>query len=57
MAQRRLKKNIKSKRNKTRASKKSKTRKYRGGQNLNMYPRSLLTSISPVGISPFHNLY
>jgi hypothetical protein len=54
MAQRRLKKNIKSKKNKTRGSKKNKTRKYRGGQS---YSLPFLTSISPVGISPFHNLY
>jgi hypothetical protein len=55
MAQRRLKKNIKSKRrNKTRQTKKNKTRKYRGGQS---YSLPFLTSISPVGISPFHNLY
>jgi hypothetical protein len=41
---------IKSKKNR-------KTRKYRGGQNLDMYPQSFLTNVSPVGISPFHNLY
>jgi len=54
MAQRRLKKNIKSKKNKTRGAKKNKTRKYRGGQS---YSLPFLTSISPAGISPFHNLY
>ena len=39
------------------SKKNRKTKKYRGGQNFNIYPQNLLTSISPVGISPFHNLY
>jgi hypothetical protein len=54
MPRKHLKKNIKSKRNKRSGTKKNKTRKYCGGQS---YSLPFLTSISPVGISPFHNLY
>jgi hypothetical protein len=54
MPRKHLKKNIKSKRNKGRVTKKNKTRKYRGGQS---YSLPFSTSISPVGISPFHNSY
>ena len=54
MPRKHLKKNIKSKRNKRRGTKKNKTRKYRGGQS---YSLPFLTSISPAGISPFHKLY
>jgi hypothetical protein len=57
MAQRRLKRNMKSKRNKTRRIKKNKTRKYRGGQSSQMYSLPFLTSLNPVGISPSHKLY